>query len=163
MGIALLSALVGACAQAGVTPYAANAELCQPPTPVQRQWLQADDWKPFEPFVRVCTVLDNKGAAALLVVSVWADLYYADKPAGSTTVQMPKPLLLLPNGRKVGELPSNFPSDPPAELVIRFTQWTHDLPSTIELSLATPTASGDQTLAPLKYNPAQQRYEQTAQ
>jgi hypothetical protein len=65
------------------------------------------------------------------------------------TVAMPAPLLFTPGGRLVGELPSNFPSDPPADLRVDFADWKRGLPFRIDLCVSSPGASGGQWLKPL--------------
>lgn len=152
--------LIGGCAKAAGKPFVASEEICKRPSRAELDWLDVSVWVPFTEYIRVCKIQNGKAPPALLLISVWADLYYTDKPAGTETITMPKPLLFMPNGYKVGELPVNFPSDPPSELVIRFTNWQRGLPNEIRLCVSAPTASGDQTLQPLKYIPANQHYEQ---
>ena len=152
-GTAAMAALLTiGCGEAADKPYAASAATCTPPTPAVLQWLDPSQWRQFERDVRVCRVAQGRAPAALLIVSVWADLYYKDKPGGTQTVAMPKPLLFTPAGKLVGELPSNFPSDPPAELIVRFTDWRQDFPNEIRLCVSSPTAAGDQALTPLRYD-----------
>lgn len=144
--------LTSACGEAADRPFAPSEANCTPPSPAVLQWLEASQWRPLEPYVRVCGVSQGRAAPALLVVSVWADLYYRDKPSGAQTIPMPKPLLFTPAGKLVGELPSNFPADPPAELIVRFTEWRQGFPNEIRLCVTSPTASGDQALTPLRYD-----------
>jgi hypothetical protein len=158
IGVFILFA--GESAYAAGKAFVADDGVCKRPAATQLAWLDAAEWGPFTEYIRVCSVRSGKSPVALLLISVWADLYYSDKPAGSETVAMPKPLLFNPRGRRVGELPVNFPSDPPAELVLRFTDWRKGFPHEVRLCVASPTASGDQALAPLRYQPAAQRYEQ---
>jgi hypothetical protein len=127
---------------------------------VELDWLNASEWEPFKKHIRVCKILNKKSSPALLLISVWADSYYADKPSGTETIVMPKPLLFRPSGIQVGELPVNFPSDPPSELILYFTNWRWGLPHKIKLCVATTAASGNQNLPPLRYMPATRHYEQ---
>lgn len=161
-GIAVLTFLTGGYAQAAGEFFVANEKICKRPVRTELDWLDAPAWVQFTEYIRVCKVLNGTSSPALLLISVWADLYYSDKPTGTETIAMPKPLLFTPSGKQVGELPVNFPSDPPSELVIHFTNWRRGFPYEIRLCVATPTASGDQTLPPLKYMPATQHYEQVA-
>lgn len=153
--------LAGGGAQASGSAFVADEKVCKRPTPAELSWLDAA-WKPFTGYIRVCPVRGGPSAPALLLISVWADLYYSKKPAGTETVAMPKPLLFNPQGKQLGELPVNFPSDPPAELLLHFDDWHKGLPYQIRLCVSSPTASGDQRLPPLRYSPATQRYEQTS-
>lgn len=158
--ITVLTLLAGACAQAAGKPFVADENVCKRPVQAELDWLDASAWEPFSEYIRVCTVRNGTSPAVLRLISVWADLYYSDKPAGTETVAMPRPLLFTPKGKRVGELPVNFPTDPPAELVLHFTDWRKGFPYEIRLCVVSPTASGDQALAPLRYLPATQHYEQ---
>ena len=156
--VATVLILSGASAQAEVRPFAPSEHVCKPPTPAQQAWLDAAVWGSFSASIRACSIGRRGAPAALLLVSVWADVYYADKPSGTETVAMPKPILFTPNGLAVAELPVNFPSDPPAELIVRFADWRRGLPREIRLCVSSPTASGDSVLPALRYQPATQRY-----
>lgn len=160
IALAALALLGGACGSVTAGPFIANDQSCKAATLAQLGWLEGASWMPFSEHVRVCTVRNGNAAAALLVVSVWAQSYYEKKPPGSETVSLPKPLLFTPGGKRIGELPLNFPDDPPVELVLDFVNWRHGLPQEIKLCVASPAASGDQALAPLKYRAATERYEQ---
>lgn len=160
--------LASACAaltMAGVDAHGAAAAYqpgerdCLPPTAAQQSWLDSSEWSAFAGSVRVCAVRQARSSApALLIVSVWPERYYADKPSGTLTVAMPKPLLFSGTGAPLGVLPANFPDDPPAELVLRFTRWQRGLPQQISLCLSSPAAGGDSWLAPLRYDRSARRY-----
>jgi len=150
--------LWGAVAHAEVRPFEPDERVCRPPSSTQQSWLDPAVWGAFAEFTRVCSIGRPGRRAALLLVSVWADTYYAGKPGGTVTVAMPRPILFFPDGRAVGELPVNFPSDPPAELVVRFADWQRGLPHEIRLCVSSPTASGDSMLPPLRYQAATQHY-----
>jgi len=158
--IAVLALLAGGCAHACGKTFVADSNVCKRPVRAQLDWLDTSAWEPFSEYIRVCTVRNGASPTALLLISVWADLYYAGKPAGTETVDMPKPLLFTPKGKRVGELPVNFPTDPPADLVLHFADWRKGFPHEIRLCVASSTASGDQALAPLRYLPATEHYEQ---
>jgi len=163
ISIAVLTLLVCGSAHASGNAFVANEKVCKAPTHTQLEWLDASTWGPFSEYVRVCSISSPKRPPLLLLISVWADLYYSDKPSGTETVAMPKPLLFTPKGKQVGELPVNFPTDPPSELVLFFADWRKGFPYEIRLCVASPAASGDQVLSPLRYVPAAQRYQQAAE
>lgn len=141
--------------------YLADETVCNRPTPAEMRWLDAPAWSDFVEFIRVCKVTRAKNAApAVLLFSVWADELYAKAPAGSATAAMPRPMLFSPTGRKLGELPANFPADPPSELQIAFREWRGGMPQEIALCIRTPTASGDQALPSLKYSANLRQYRQ---
>jgi hypothetical protein len=151
-----LAGLAAASAADGAVVVLAQRS-CKPPTAAQQAWLD-DAWKPFAAFIRFCPVARASSRPVLLLASVWADPYYDSQPSGAQTVVMPAPLLFSPEGRRVGELPSNFPSDPPAELRVEFADWKQGYPLRIDLCVSSPTASGDQWLKPLRYQADAGRY-----
>ena len=148
--------------RAGGRPFDPQAGGCKAATPTQLAWLAPEAWAKFAAFVRVCEIGHGGTPPALLVVSVWADPFYDQLPASEPAVTMPMPLLLAPDGRKLGELPMNFPSDPPEQLTLRFDHWSAGPPGDIFLCVLSPTVSGNRPLPSLHYLPAKQRYEADA-
>jgi hypothetical protein len=141
-------------------PYKADSANCRPATPPQLAWLDGPAWARFAPYVRVCDVRQGRGPVAMLIASVWEEAYYADQPDNAPQVEMPLPQLFAPDGRKLGELPHNFPTDAPAELQLRFADWANGLPGEIRLCVITPTTGGNFALAPLRIG-ASGRFEST--
>ena len=139
-------------------PFHPDAATCQAPTAAQSAWLPAE-WTPFARAIRVCAIREGAKPAGLLVVSVWAEAWYAPLPNGTTDVAMPRPLVMAPGGQVLGTLPANFPDDPPASLRLRFVDWHDGLPAEIRMCLSSPTPAGDQPLAPLRWQAAIHRYE----
>ncbi len=135
-------------------PYLSDDTHCRTASPQQLAWLDGPAWKPFAPFVRLCEVRQGNAPAALLIASVWEKDYYADKPDGAAQVEMPLPLLFAADGRKLGELPQNFPTDAPSELQLRFADWKAGLPGEIRLCVITPTTGGNFSMAPLHLSAA---------
>ena len=161
LALALCAAAAASCADAAPPlpkPFHPGPATCKAPTAAQSAWLPAA-WTPFARAVRVCTINNGAAPGGLLVVSVWAEAWYAPLPDGTTSVEMPAPLLLSPDGQVLGTLPSNFPDDPPASLRLRAVGWHDGLPSELRLCLSSPTPAGDQPLAPLRWQAATHRYE----
>ena len=73
-------------------------------------------------------------------------------------IKMPKPLLYSLQHTVIGELPLNFPDDPPAELHIRFADWRNGFPNLIKLYVQDPAAAGNRDLAPMRWDAAARRY-----
>jgi hypothetical protein len=157
--IALTSVFAVSSQSAFPKPFSANETVCKQPSALQKKWVDAATWATFAAYIRVCPVKKGNAPVALYIVSVWADLYYADTPERTVTVPMPNPLLMDGAGNQVGTLPVNFPTDPPAELQIEFSQWSGGLPRRIDLCVRSPTASGDQALSPLVYQEGSGRFE----
>jgi hypothetical protein len=138
--------------------YVADAENCKPASPAQLAWLKDDAWRKYAPYVRACSVRDGHAAAGLLIVSVWEGPYYADQPSGSTEAEMPHPLLFTPDGRPLGELPTNFPSEESSSIALRFAQWKNGLPGEIHVCVKGPQPGGNYSMTPLRLA-ASGRYE----
>ena len=156
--VMLLALLIGSCAHSSAAPpVTPDLKACKPPTSAQATWLDST-WHSYIPFVRVCPVRTGHSKPALLIVSVWAEIYYAQQPSAAVTVPMPKPLIFTTAGRNVGEIPMNYPDDPPHELVLTFKNWKDGLPHRIELTVKSPTASDGQELAPLNWDKATRKY-----
>jgi len=160
--VAVVSLVVALCvapavhgaAERSVSP---DPKACRAATTGQARWLD-QQWKEFMPFVRVCPIRDTRARTVLLLVSTWAELYYADKPSGTATVAMPRPLLFLPGGVPVGSLPVNYPDDPPHELAVAFTAWRRGFPERINLTMKSPTVAEGQKLPSLVWDGTARRY-----
>jgi hypothetical protein len=138
-------------ASAPEQPVVVTSELCTDVSAGEREWLPAE-WQPFVRYTRTCTIASAQRKPAVLLISVWADRYYANQPDGVTQAAMPNPLLFSPSGSKLGTLPFNFPDDPPTKLRVTFTEWTNSFPRRIDLFLTDPAAGGDRDLAPLVWD-----------
>jgi hypothetical protein len=131
---------------------------CASLSEVQQRWLTSE-WRPYLQYTRICAIRNAKREAAVLLVSVHADLYYKAQPGQSAQqVQMPRPLLFLPSGEVAGSLPYNFPDDPPAELRVTFMRWVEGFPERIELYLSDPRAAGDRSLPPLIWDESKKKF-----
>jgi hypothetical protein len=125
---------------------------------VQQRWLTSE-WQPYLKYTRICAIRNAKREAAVLLVSVHADLYYREQPGQSVQqVNLPRPLLFLPSGEVAGSLPYNFPDDPPAELRVTFARWVQGFPERIELYLSDPRAAGDRSLPPLIWDESKKKF-----
>jgi hypothetical protein len=143
------------------SPSAIAAELnsahCRSAGDVILQGLPAQ-WQSFRKFVMDCPVRSPEGSRALSLIAVSAERYYRQLPSGASIIKMPKPLLYSRQHTIIGELPLNFPDDPPAELHITFSDWHHGFPNLIKLHVLDPAAAGNRDLAPLHWDAAVQRY-----
>jgi len=75
-------------------------------------------WAGFLPYVRACNVKNDRAETVITVLTIFATEYYDKLPSRAETVEMPKPILFNTSGNEVGNLPYNFPDDPP------FGLWT---------------------------------------
>ena len=161
----MFSVIVGLClsgsfwSQAMARAYSPNLKTCRAPTKSQSAWLDAADWGKFAKSVRICPIAKLHLKPGVLIASVWADLYYSKQADGAETVAMPNPILFSATGERLGRLPTNFPRDPPAELSLSFSDWRNGVPFRISMCVISPTASGNQRLDPIQYQPDLKRYE----
>jgi hypothetical protein len=161
---ALAAAVVLGCAAApsvGATEQAfkPDDQSCRHATPEQLAWLPGNAWKTLASAVRVCSVRrDVKAPTGLLIASVWEDDYYATQPNGSTMIEMPPAQLLAPDGRRLGELPKNFPADEAATVKLSFSDWRGNLPAEIRVCVLSPAVAGNYVLPPLRLNAAGDHY-----
>ena len=65
----------------------------------------------------------------------------ATQPNGSTMVEMPRAQLLSPTGKRLGELPKNFPVDEAATLRLAFGDWHGNLPGEIRVCVLSPAVA----------------------
>jgi hypothetical protein len=96
---------------------------------------------------------------ALYVVSL--DGYALEKslPPDVPAPRLPKALLVLPDGRRVGTLPLLYPFDPPVTVNVTFTNWASNIPRTVELAVDDPGVSGPRRLPSLEWNEKRQAYD----
>jgi hypothetical protein len=157
-----LGFLATACASSQTGPRASAQALeldpdsCRPLPRERQSWLGAE-WKPYLPFVKSCEVRRGK-TAALFVISVWANDYYASLPSSASAVDLPKPILASADGKTLGRLPEVFPRDPPRTLDVTFANWESDFPREIRLRLEDPSVTGDRNLPPLIWDPNTHTY-----
>ena len=138
-------------AGAGAQAFKPDDQACRRATPEQLAWLPGEAWRPFAAAVRVCSVRrDAKAPAGLLIASVWEDDYFATRPDGSTMVEMPHAQLLSAEGKRLGELPRNFPADEAATLKLSFGDWRGNRPGEIRVCVLSPGVAGDDVLPPLR-------------
>jgi len=117
------------------------------------------EWTPFADFIDVCTLSSADGSPALSIITVSALRYYADRPDGAETTSFPKPLILAPGGKEIGQLPYSYPDDPPFEIELSFSAWHDNRPEQIDILVRDPTVSGDHRLTPMRWNATTGRYE----
>jgi len=131
---------------------------CKPPSASQEKWLSSE-WIPYLKYSRACSIRDAKHRSVIVLISVWAELYYKAQAAKNVEqVDLPHPQIFSPSGEILGSLPYNFPDDPPAELRVTFTRWVDDFPERIELFLNDPRAAGNRQLPPMIWSRDQKKY-----
>lgn len=123
---------------------------CIPASRQQKNWL-GSVWVPFQPFVKSCEVKSGR-KTVLYLISVWADDYEAKLPESAPSVKFPKPILLGPAGVVLGELPMNFPRDPPRTLTVTFARWLGGFPHEVRFWVDDPTVLGNHSIPSLEWD-----------
>ena len=132
-------------------PLHLDAMACQPATAQQKSWV-GREFADFERFLIACPVRTAADATVLYVVSLNAYDLEKSLPEGAPAPKLPKATLVLPDGKSAGVLPFAYPFDPPVTLDLTFTDWSTDLPHTVEMFLEDPGVGGNRKLPPLKWN-----------
>jgi hypothetical protein len=121
------------------------------PTAAERAWIPSE-WGALTEQARLWNIPGADGKVAVWLLSVSAQDYYAAQPGTPAIIKLPKPLLLLPDGRRVGELPMSFPDEPPATLTVKATRWQGGFPHRLELHVTSDTAAGAYDLPALEWD-----------
>lgn len=166
--VALLAWVVGfTCCSTACVSTVAHEEISRSDTAPtlrcapKRDGLQGltKEWAQFAGFIDACMLSSADGSPALSVITVSAERYYADRPAGAETASLPKALILAPDGNEIGKLPYSYPDDPPFAIELSFSDWRGSRPQQIDILVRDPTVSGDHQLAPMRWNTTTRRYE----
>lgn len=62
---------------------------------------------------------------------------------------MPHSLLFTSDGRPLGELPANFPSEESSSIALRFAGWKNGLPGEIHICVEGPQPGGNYSMTAL--------------
>jgi hypothetical protein len=143
-------------AHSGAFAVKVEPETCRGITAHQNAWL-GPEWKPYLHFVKACEIKSGK-ITALYLLSVWGDDYYRSLPPSAPAPNLPKPVLVSPQGKILGRLPEIFPRDPPRTLDVTFARWVSNFPHEIRLHLEDPAVTGDRVLPPLVWDADSQTY-----
>lgn len=117
------------------------------------------EWQPYLSATRVCPLAQGADMkASVVLVSVFQEDYYRDKPAGAKWEHFPKPIFFNNQGRCVAQLPELYPDEPPREITLSYGHWQATTPGTIRLHVSNPAIGGDYDLPTLSWDTQQQRY-----
>jgi hypothetical protein len=137
-----------------------DATACRPVTPEQRKWADGD-WTPFENYQIACPLRTRGGVVVLYVLSVNDYDIEKARPPEAPATKLPKALIVTPQGHSVGRLPFAFPFDAPVSLDVKFANWSHGFPQTVELYLEDPAVGGNRKLPRLEWDAKQGQYIET--
>ena len=73
---------------------------------------------------------------------------------------MPNAVLVMSDGRRVGDLPYAYPVDIPLTLELTFSEWIDDVPGVVRVFVKDPTVTGDHAAPTLRWNAATHKYVQ---
>jgi hypothetical protein len=121
------------------------------------------EWHKYADFMKICKLEDkNKSDAKVSIISVWVLDYFNTKfppPARHIWENFPLPLIVDNNLNQIGQLPEQYPDDPPRELDVSYGKQFQGIPTEIRVDVYNPAVGGDYFYAPLKWNRKTGRYE----
>ena len=119
----------------------------------------AAEWQPYLSSTHACPLVKIRGAKPdIVLVSIFIEDYYRDKPAGAMWENFPKPILFSYKGERVGELEELFPGEDVGEMVLTYGHWQGNIPGEIRMHIIHPGVAGDYDLPTLLWNKEKQRY-----
>lgn len=117
------------------------------------------EWQPYLSATRVCPLAQGaEMKASIVLVSVFQEDYYRDKPADAKWEHFPKPIFFNNQGRCVARLPELYPDEPPREITLSYGHWQATIPGTIRLQVSNPAVGGNYDLPTLSWDTQQQHY-----
>jgi hypothetical protein len=117
------------------------------------------EWQPYLASTRFCRLVKpGETDAAIILISVFTDDYYRDKPDGAVWEDFPKPVLINKTGEIVGNLVELFPYDLPSEMNLRYGNWQGNIPGEIRMHVIANTVVNTYDLPTLSWNKEKQRY-----
>lgn len=120
-------------------------------------------WHKYSSFIKICKLKQRAATTApVSIISIWVLEYYDTRfppPATHISESFPLPIVVNDKLRPIGQLPQQYPDDPPRELDIYYRETLVGIPSDVLIDVYNPAVNGDYYYAPLKWNPKSERYE----
>ena len=121
------------------------------------------DWHHSAGFVKICQLKQKKTTATpVSIISIWVLDYYDAKfppPATRKGEKFPLPIVVDNEFHTLGQLPQQYPDDPPRELNIYYSEFQAGTMSEILIDVYNPAVSGDYYYAPFRWNKQDKIYE----
>ena len=121
------------------------------------------EWSKYTDFIKICKLKNkNSSAAQTSIISIWVLDYYNARflsPTLRKEEKFPAPVIVDIKNNIIGQLPQQFPDDPPRELDVFYQKYDGDLSAEILIDVYNPAVSGDYYYTPLKWNINNRRYE----
>jgi hypothetical protein len=119
----------------------------------------------FQPYVDLCPVPGKNGKPILYVLTPRIDIGGGDFPFMEKFNKkghgLPRELFILNlNMNFVGKFPDCFPSDPPDELDVIFSNWKGGFPYRIDFYFHANSMSGPRYRKPLYWNPGTAKFQE---
>ena len=109
--------------------------------------------------MRVCPLVRTAGdKPAIVLVSVFIEDFYRDKPMDAEWDKFPKPVFFNATGQCVARLPDLYPTEPPRDLELSYGHWQGNIPGEIRTHVLNPAVGGDFDLPVLKWDETKHRY-----
>jgi len=117
------------------------------------------DWQPFISATKACALApQQKPQPSVWLVSVFADVYYQNKPASAPWENFPQTMLVDNHGDCLAQLPELYPHDQPRALELRYGDWVGAIPQKIHVHVKNPAMGGDYDLPSLIWNAKDKLY-----
>ena len=117
------------------------------------------EWQPYLASTRFChLVKPGETDAAIILISIFTDDYYRDKPDGGVWEEFPKPVLINKKGEIVGNRVELYPYDLPSEMSLSYGNWLDNIPGEIRMHVIANTVVSTYELPTLSWNKEKQRY-----
>lgn len=116
-------------------------------------------WQPYLAATRVCPLVKKAGdKPEIVLVSVFSDDYYRNKPMDAVWENFPKPIFFNKDGNCVARLPDLYPTEPPRDLEITYGHWKNSIPQEIRTHVLNPAVTGDYDLPKLIWDEKTHQY-----
>lgn len=134
-------------------------DSCVPLASLELRITLAAEWRPYLSATRACPLVRQHGVKPdIVLISIFSEDYYRDKPDGSVWESFPKPILFNYKGERVGEFEELFPYDLPSEMILTYGHWHGNIPGEIRMHIIHPGAGGNYDLPTLLWKKEKQRY-----
>jgi hypothetical protein len=121
------------------------------------------EWHKYADFIKICKLKEKEPTdAKVSIISIWVLEYFNTRfppPARHIWENFPLPLIVDREFKQIGQLPEQYPDDPPRELDIYFGKQQMGIATEIRIDVYNPAVSCDYYYAPLKWSKKDGRYE----
>lgn len=150
LAVAALAAFAALTPAGAAKPLSVSPQACVSAS-AQAAAVVAVSWKRFLPYVKTCAVKDGQGRLLVQILAVDVDAFYSKQTVREPLLAIPRPLLLDNRFATIGSLGANYPSDGPADTVVRFSHFVRGWPTLVTITVSSVSVAGDKVLPPLHW------------